>query len=140
MRAQLLDTYSSTIFALLDADIENICLEALFHAYPDNREHMVGRFNAAFDFEEAVSCLWMMNMDSTGRERVSEYFENMGIDTRFLTLIMAMYNNFTMDNYPMAWEIFDERKRDALAMIRYIVDNHDEASEECASVVLAFLR
>jgi len=137
MRNQLLDTYSATIFALLDQDIESICVEALFHAYPHDHEHMIGRFNAAFEFEEAASCLWMMNMDAVGRERVSEYFENMGIDTRFLVLIMNMYNNFSADNFPLAWDVFCSRKRDALAMIRYIVDNDTEESEECAAAILA---
>lgn len=140
MRDQLLDTYAVTIFALLDPNIEQMCMDAIMHSYPYDQDHMLDRFNGANDFEEPASDLWMMNMDAVGRERVAEYFENQGIDTRFFDLVMTMYNNFNMENYPVAWDIFHAKKRDALAMIRYVVDNEDDASEECAAVILAYLR
>jgi hypothetical protein len=140
MRDQLLDSYCASIFALLDPGVEHICMDALVYAYPHNYEHMLARFNATHDFEETASDLWMMNMDAAGRERVAEYFVNHGVDTRFLDLVMSMYNNFGAGNYPVAWEIFNNRARDALALLRYIVDNEDEAAEECSAAVLAYLR
>ena len=140
MRDQLLDTYAVTIFALLDPNIEQLCMDAIMHAYPYDQDHMLDRFNRANDFVEAASDLWMMNMDAMGRERVASYFENQGIDTRFLDLVMTMYNNFNRENYPVAWDIFNNFSADALAMIRYVVDNEDDAAEECAAVILAYLR
>jgi hypothetical protein len=142
-REVLLNTHGRTISQLLNP--LDFCEEALKHAYRSEAEHMIKKLRKNREnWMEKCSALWMLDLDSIGRRGVKEYFVNVGIDARFLELVMKLHNQLSEKQCddmgaPLAWGVFNAYCQDALAMLSYIYVNDNQEADDCAKIVLEFL-
>jgi hypothetical protein len=142
-REILLNTHGRTISQLLNP--LDYCELALRHAYESEAEHMIHNLRRNRpNWMEKCSALWMLNLDSNGRNKMRQYFVDQGIDARFLDLVMKLYNQLSekscieMDA-PLAWGVYTAYCQDALAMLSYVYVNDNQESDDCAKIVLEFL-